>query len=458
MRPFARLTAALTLIVVSSGLVALPAAAKVFDPKVYMLANGMQVVVIENHRAPVVSHMVWYKVGAMDEPAGKSGIAHFLEHLMFKGTQKMPEGAFSRMVSLVGGTENAFTGNDYTAYYQIVAKEHLAKVMEGEADRMTNLILTKEQVDTERGVILEERSQRTDNDPASILAEHASAALFLNHPYRRPIIGWAHEIEALSREDILDFYRSFYAPNNAVLVVSGDVVPDEVRKLVEAHYGPIPPSSGAVKRVDMKEPPQRAPREVSLKDPRVGQARWSMTFLAPSYMYGETRHAYALQLLSSMLGEGSTSRLYQELVVKRGIATAAGSYYGGANRGPARFGLYATPKPGVTTDQIAAAVMEVVENARTGGFTESELAQAKNEVRVQAVYARDSVRTGAHILGGALAIGLKVDDVENEPERIAAVTPAMISDAMAYVLDPGQSVTSILLPADKPESKTGGRS
>ncbi len=454
MRPFVRLPAILAVLV---GLAPLPSLAKVFSPTVYTLDNGLKVVVVENHRAPVVSHMVWYKVGAIDEPLGKSGIAHFLEHLMFKGTEKMPEGTFSRLISQVGGTENAFTSYDYTAYYQIVAKEHLAKVMEGEADRMTNLILSQEQVDTERQVILEERSQRTDNDPASILSEHSSATLFLNHPYRKPVIGWEHEIRGLSRQDILAFYRAFYAPNNAVLVVSGDVMPDEVRKLAETHYGSIPPSE-KINRLDIKEPPQKAPREVSLKDPRVQQARWGRTYVAPSYVYGETRHAYPLQVLSSMLGEGATSRLYQELVVKRGIATAAGSWYGATSRGPGRFGLYATPKPGVTMEQVAAAVMEVVDEAKAHGFTDAEIAQAKNEAKVQAVYARDSVRTGAQVLGAALAVGLDVEDVENEPDRIAAVTPEMIAEAMTYVLDPGQSVTSVLLPADRPEGKEGGRS
>lgn len=434
-----------------------PAPAKVFSPTLFSLPNGMQVVVVENHRAPVVSHMVWYKVGAMDEPPGKSGIAHFLEHLMFKGTDTMPPGAFSRMVSLVGGNENAFTSTDYTAYYQTVAKEHLDKVMKAEADRMTHLVLTQEQIDSERQVVLEERRQRTDNDPSSVLSELTSATLFLNHPYRKPIIGWAHEIAGLSRDDILAFYRSFYAPNNAILVVAGDVTPDEVRKLAETHYGAIPPSQ-TIHRVDMKEPPQRAPRDVTLRDARVQQPRWSRTYLAPSYVYGETKHAYALQVLSSVLGEGPTSRLYRKLVIELGIADSAGSFYGGMNRGPARFGIYAAPKPGVSLDRIEEAVAAVIDEAKRTGFTPEEIERAKNEVRVDAVYARDSLRAGANVLGAALAIGLKVDDVESEPDRIAAVTPEMISEAMEYVLDPAQSVTSHLLPNGEPGKAKGGRS
>jgi len=214
----------------------------------FTLPNGLQVVVIEDHRAPVVVHMVWYRVGAADEPPGHSGIAHFLEHLMFKGTDEVPSGKFSEIVQAQGGSDNAFTSWDYTAYFQRVAADRLDLVMKLEADRMRDLRLTQEDVATERAVILEERTTRTDSDPGALFEEQAQAAQYLNHPYGIPIIGWRHEIEQLDRDDALAFYRRFYAPNNAVLVVAGDVTPDEVKRLAERHYGPLAPTRAAILR------------------------------------------------------------------------------------------------------------------------------------------------------------------------------------------------------------------
>jgi zinc protease len=236
------LRAAAVLLFVSS-----PALAeKVTD---FTLPNGLQVVVIEDHRAPVVVHMVWYRVGAADEPPGHSGIAHFLEHLMFKGTDDVPPGKFSEIVQAQGGNDNAFTSWDYTAYFQRVAADRLDLVMKLEADRMRDLRLLENDVTTERAVILEERTTRTDSDPAALFAEQTQAAQYLNHPYGIPIIGWRHEIEQLDRDDALAFYSRYYAPNNAVLVVAGDVKPDEVKRLADLHYGPLAPTEGLPPRV-----------------------------------------------------------------------------------------------------------------------------------------------------------------------------------------------------------------
>ncbi len=432
-------------VVVPYLLIASAASARVFDPQTAVLDNGMQVVVVSNHRAPVVSHMVWYKVGAQDEPLGKSGIAHFLEHLMFKGTDTYPQGEFSKRVARNGGSENAFTGQDYTAYYQTVATDRLEMVMRMEADRMTHLVLTPEQIEPERRVILEERSQRVDNNPSQWLGEHISAALFMNHPYRKPIIGWEHEIQSLSVGDILAFYKRFYAPNNAILVVAGDVTLDDVLPLAKKYYGAIPPSTG-VTHLELREPPQRAPRDVTLTNADVKQPRWSRTYLAPSYLYGATEHAYALELISTIMGEGATSRLYKSLVVDKGLADAAGASYSGADRGPSTFVVYATPKPGVSITEIESAVDEVIDDVKENGFTTEEIDRAKNQVRVQAIYARDSLQTGAYILGAALAEGRTIDDVENWPDRIAAITPEAIEKAAAYVFKPESSVTAKLLP------------
>src|SRR5262245_20383145 len=252
-------------------------------PASFTLANGMQVVVIPDHRTPVVTQMIWYKVGSADETAGKSGLAHFLEHLMFKGTANHPAGEFSKTVLTVGGNENAFTSTDYTGYYQRVPRDQLARMMEFEADRMTGLILKDENVLPERDVVLEEYNMRVANNPEARLNEQIMAALYLNHPYERPVIGWHQEIEKLDREDALAFYRRFYAPNNAILIISGDTDVKEVRPLVEQYFGKIEPQPAIpARRIRPQEPEQVAPRTVTLADPHVEQPQVKRYYLVPS--------------------------------------------------------------------------------------------------------------------------------------------------------------------------------
>ena len=300
--------------------------AAVFNPETFTLSNGMQVVVVTNRRAPVVSHHVWYKVGSADSPVGKSGLAHFLEHLMFKGTDTLAAGEFSKIVARNGGNENAFTGSDYTGYFQTIARDRLETVMRMEADRMTHLKLEPEEVRTERDVVLEERSMRVDNDPGSRLGELVNATQYLNHPYRLPVIGWRHEMASYTREDALAFYRTWYAPNNAVLIVAGDIDAAELRPLAEKYYGVIP-ARPVPERHRLVEPPQDAPREVDLADPRVHQPYLIRSWLAPSFTAGETVHAYPLEVLAQVLGGTSTSRLYRSLVIAQKVATSAGAYY-----------------------------------------------------------------------------------------------------------------------------------
>ena len=237
----------------------------------FTLANGLEVVVIPDHRAPVVTHMVWYRVGSADETPGKSGLAHFLEHLMFKGTAKNPQGRFSQVVATIGGQENAFTAADYTGYFQRVPREELKQMMELEADRMTGLALTDDVVRPELKVVLEEQNMRVANNPAARLGEQMDAALYLNHPYGRPVIGWRQEIEALDREDALAFYRRFYTPNNAILVVAGDVTADEIRSMANDTYAKVPRVADIKPRIRPQEPVHEAARTVTLADPRVTQ-------------------------------------------------------------------------------------------------------------------------------------------------------------------------------------------
>jgi zinc protease len=435
----------LILALVASAVGPQQAEAALFNPETFTLDNGMQVVVVTDRRAPVVSHHVWYKVGSADSPLGKSGLAHFLEHLMFKGTANLAPGEFSEIVARNGGNENAFTGQDYTGYYQTIARDRLELVMEMEADRMTNLVLDDAAVLPERDVVLEERSQRIDNDPGSRLAEQTNAAQFLNHPYRLPVIGWRHEMETYTREDALNFYRTWYAPNNAVLIVAGDIDAGELRPLAERYYGSIPRRE-VPQRVRVQEPPQQAAREVELIDPRVRQPSWSRSYLAPSYTAGATGYAYPLQVLADILGGTSTSRLYRSLVIDQKLAASAGAYYRGTSLDDATFIVYASPRPGVSLDEIEAAVEAELARLTEQPITEEEVARSTSRLVGEAVYARDSLSKAVRSFGVALATGRTVEDVEAWPARIAAVKAEEVNAAAAQVLRPEGSVTGRLSP------------
>lgn len=415
----------------------------VFHPETATLENGLEVVVVSNHRSPVVTHMLWYKVGAADEPAGHSGIAHLLEHLMFKGTKTRGPGEFSATVSRNGGQENAFTSWDFTAYYQSVAKDRLPLVMEMEADRMTNLVLNEEQVAPEKQVVLEERRQRIDNDPGARLDVFADAILFFNHPYRRPIIGWENEIRDLTTEDILAFYRRWYAPNNAVLVVAGDVTLAEVLPLARTYYGAIPRADTPA-RLDLAEPPAETPRRIELGDARVRQETWSRAYIASGVRYGATELAQPLEVLAHVLGGGPSSRLYRELVVEAGLADQAYVWYEPDVRGPARFSITVKPRRGVSLAQVEEAVDGVLARVLAEGIDAEEVERSRRRLQAEAVFARDGLSEGAQLLGRALAIGLTTEHVEQWPARIAAVGKAEVDAAAKAVLDPGGSVTALL--------------
>ena len=425
------------------------AEAKIFDPKTFTLKNGMQVVVISNHRAPVVRQMVWYKVGSADEGAGESGIAHLLEHLMFKGTKTTESGEFSKKIARNGGRENAFTSYDYTAYFQTIAKDRLEMVMKYEANRMTNLVITADEVVPERDVVLEERRSRVDNNPRSQLGEQVNATLFTNYPYRRPIIGWEHEIAALDLDRILAFYRKYYTPNNAVLIVEGDVTVDELKPLAEKYYGAIPRGPD-IKRDRTVEPPARANKRIVLEHERVTETRWNRSYLAPSYSYGEGQHRYALQILTELMGGGASSRLYKRLVLDDKIALSAGSFYSPDALGPATFYFYVSPKPDADMSKIDPAVDAELARLINEGVTKKEVDDAIERLRNHAAFARDNFGTGARVFGVALTSGGSIDEVESWPARIGEVTPADVVAAAKHVFEGSYHVTSELLP--KPQS------
>ncbi len=415
------------------------------------LANGMDVVVIPDHRAPIVTHMVWYRNGSADDPLGKSGIAHFLEHLMFKGTQKNPAGKFSELVSDLGGQENAFTSNDFTAYFQRIPKEHLAVCMEYEADRMKNLVLTDEIVAPERNVVLEERRMRTDSDPSEILDEAMGSAVYSTHPYGKPVIGWEHEIESLDRSDAFNYYERFYTPENAILIVAGDVEPQTTIALADQIYGPVPPFGEAPQRRRPQEPKPTTHRQVTLADEKVEQPRFQRMHLVPSYRTAKAGEAEALEVLAYLLGGGQTSVLFKSLVMGDRLAVAAGAHYMGTSLDETRFFVYAVPAPGVSLDTLDAAVDRILKRLATVGVDEADIVRAKTRLIAEAIYARDSQMQLANWYGASLTTGLSLADIQAWPDRIEAVTAADVAAVMP-LLERRRGVSGYLLEAETPEA------
>lgn len=429
------------------------------DVASFTLDNGLNVVVIPDHRAPVVTQMIWYHVGSADEGPGKTGIAHFLEHLMFKGTKNHPIGEFSAQVAAIGGQENAFTSYDYTAYFQRVASDALEMVMSYEADRMANLILDEEAVKTEREVIIEERRMRVDSNPAAMLMENTDGVLFYNHPYRNPVIGWRQELEQLGLEDAINFYEQYYTPNNATLIITGDVTPERVRELAMKTWAKVPRRAEVLPRERPQEPAKHAARVVSLHDDRVSTPSFRISWLVPSYS-NEKRFpnakegdAPALDLLGEILGGSLRSRLYQELIVKQGVAANTGASYGGDALDDGTFSVYGSPQNGKTLAEVEQGVRAEIERIIRDGVSETELDQARNRYLKAVIFARDSQAGMARIYGSSLSIGQTIEDIQNWPEIIKAVTVEQIKDVATRYLVEDQSVTSYLLPPNtEPEN------
>ncbi|QOL82252.1 M16 family metallopeptidase [Pseudooceanicola spongiae] len=411
----------------------------------FTLDNGMQVVVIEDHRAPVVVQMVWYRAGSADEKPGVSGIAHFLEHLMFKGTDSFGPGKFSATVAANGGTDNAFTNYDFTAYHQRVAADRLPLMMEMEADRMTHLNLDEDAIKTERQVILEERSMRTDSNPQALFGEQTRAAQYLNHHYGIPVIGWRHEMEQLNLQEAEDFYKMYYAPNNATLVVAGDVTPDEVHKLADQYYGVIPANPDLPDRVRPQEPEQRAERRVIFKDARVAQPYVSRTYLAPERDHDDQKPAAALVMLAQLLGGGQSGYLTDKLVFEKKIATYTSAFYNDTSLDDTNFGVYAVPAPGVSLEDAEAALDDALASFIKDGVDPAALERIKMQVRASQVYDRDDVAGLAQMYGAALSQGLTVSDIQAWPEILQEVQPDDIIAAAKQVLNKDHAVTGYLM-------------
>ena len=433
-------------------LLALTAPAQAETLSHFTLPNGLEIVVIEDHRAPVVVHMVWYRAGSADEQPGTSGIAHFLEHLMFKGTDRLKPGEFSDIVEANGGNDNAFTTWDTTAYVQRIAADRLDLMMGLEADRMRNLVLPEADVVTERQVILEERSQRTDSDPAALFTEQRRAAQWLNHRYGVPIIGWRHEMEGLTRQDALDWYHTYYAPNNAILVVAGDVDPAAVKALAEQNYGPLKPTEDLPLRARPEEPPQLAERRLAFADPRVAQPYVIRTYMAPERDAGAQGEAAALTVLAELLGgNAATSVLGKKLQFDSQTAIYTSAFYDGVSLDDTNFGFAVVPADGVTLQQAEDAVDGVLAQFLIDGPDPAQFARIKTQIRAEQIYGKDDVQGLARRYGEGLTSGLTLQDIEDWPAILDAVTPADVVKAASSVLDRRHAVTGWLVqePAEK---------
>jgi zinc protease len=419
--------------------------AAVFYPTSFTLANGLQVVVVPNHLAPVVSQMVWYKVGSADEIPGKTGLAHYLEHLMFRGTDNVAPGEFSKMIAGQGGDDNAFTAFDYTAYFETVAADRLSMIMSLEADRMQHLRITPETATPELSVVLDERQQRTDNDPHGRFSEKTRNLLMPHHPYGTPVIGWKKEIEKLTVNDARQFYERHYAPNNAIVIISGDVTPDQVMRLAASIYGAVPKREIAARK-PLPETTQPKKSTFTMVDVGVEQPQTQLEYVVPSYSTQKKDEAYAFETLAEALDSGEVGVLYRRLVIEKGVASGIGTNYDSDARGDAIFTIAATPHPGADSKKLETAMAEEITKLAQSGLDAKTVDDAKQRLKRSAIFARDSLMMPGYVFGMAVTTGHTVNDVESWPDRISSVSVDDVNAALRNLAANPKRLTASLLP------------
>ncbi|MBO9536578.1 pitrilysin family protein [Herbaspirillum sp.] len=415
----------------------------------FVLKNGMKVVVKEDRRAPTAVQMVWYKVGSIDEVNGTTGISHALEHMMFKGTRRHKVGEFSRLVAEMGGRENAFTANDYTAYFQQIEKSHLEAVMALEADRMANLQFDADEFAKEIRVVMEERRWRTDDQPMGLLTEALNAAAWTAHPYHHPVVGWMDDLQHMTVQDIAAWYRQWYAPNNATLVVAGDVDAQRVLALANKYFGKLP-SRALPREKPQNEPQQLGVRRVTVKAP-AENPYVVLGFKVPGLRDVERdQDAYALDVLSAVLDGYENARLTANLVRTGNKAATVGAGYTGAARGPVLFTLEGTPADGVTTEQLEGLLREQVERIAREGVAPEELRRVKTQLIAAQTYKRDSVFGQAMEIGMMETVGIGQKNIDRIIDRLKAVTPEQVQAvAQKYFKDDNLTVATLVpLPLD----------
>ena len=417
--------------------------AKLFNAKSFTLSNGLQVVVVENKRAPVISSMIWYDVGSADEEYGKSGLAHFLEHLMFKGTKKFPGSTFSNFISKNGGSENAFTSYDYTAYFQTISSDKIEEVLEMEADRMKNLVLTNDQVETERKVILEERNQRIDSRPSSILDQDMRKSLFPNNTYGIPIIGWKHEIKNLTYDDVIKFYNKYYVPDNAKLILSGNIDYDRAKIIARKYFGNIPSEKKKTERKYLRDPEILSNINVILEHEDVKQKVWKRVYKSNSIVQS-IKKGIALDFGLEIIAGGKTSFLYKNLVEEKKLFSSVGGYYQGFTKGPATIYFYAIPIKDLSEYQINIEIDTTLQDAIKVGISDEEFDRKKKKYFYNSIYQRDSIAQPAQILGEALSIGLSIDEVLNWDRYIESLTVDDVMNELKVFIKNRDFVTGML--------------
>jgi zinc protease len=418
------------------------AAAKVEER---ILSNGMKILVKQDRRAPVVASMVWYRAGSMDEINGSTGVAHVLEHMMFKGTRDMPPGEFSRVIARAGGRDNAFTNKDATVYHQQLHKSQLALALRLEADRMANLVLSSDDFAREIRVVMEERRLRTDDQPKALVYEAHSAAAHEAHPYRWPVVGWMNDLENMRAEDARDWYNKWYTPNNATLVVVGDVTPDEVFALAEKYFGPIAARPLASRKSQL-DPPQRGIHRVRVKAP-AELPYLLMGWHAPSLRNVEKDwQPYALEMLAAVLDGSDAARLERELVRGGRLALQAGASYDGVNRGPGMFVMDVTPAPGKTVEELEQALREQIHRIVEQGVSDEELARVKAQVTAYQVFQLDSMFSQARLIGMLENAGLPYDSLELQAQKLKQVTSAQVQEVARDILIDENLTVAVLDP------------
>ena len=404
------------------------------------LPNGMRLIVKRDARAPVVVCMVWYKVGSVDEVSGVTGVAHVLEHMMFKGTKAVPAGEFSRVISEAGGRDNAFTARDYTGYFQTLHKSQLPLALKLEADRMVNLVLSPEEFSKEIRVVMEERRWRTDDRPRSLAYEQLIAAALKAHPYRNPIVGWMNDLENMRVEDARAFYDRWYAPNNATLVIVGDVTPEEVFKLARQHFGSIPRKTLPDRRIT-EEPSQLGPQQLTVKAP-AELPYVLMAYRAPKLRDPEKDwEPYALEMLAGVLDGNEAARLNRVLVRSERIASSADASYDGVGRGPGMFYLSATPVQGKTAQEAEQGLRREIQRLVKEGVSEEELQRVKSQVVASHVFERDSMFFQARQIGSLTMADLPYTLIDTFVEKLKTVTGEQVQEvARKYLVDDGLTV------------------
>jgi zinc protease len=411
----------------------------------YKLNNGLRVVVKEDHRSPTVAHMVWYKAGSMDEYNGTTGVAHVLEHMMFKGTKRLAVGEFSKTVAALGGRDNAFTSRDYTAYFQQLQAKDLSKVMALEADRMANLVLSEPEFKKEIQVVMEERRYRTEDQAQGKLYEAFMATAFQANPTRMPVIGWMSDLESMTYKDARKWYDTWYTPQNAVLVVVGDVQPAQVKAMADKTYGKVKPKA-LEERKPQVEPKQEGIRRVQVKAP-AENPYLIMGFKVPKLSNVlKDRDAYSLAVLSAVLDGYSGARLNRELVQNQKVALQAGASYDMTGRGPSLFYLDGTPSADQTVESLEKALLAQVKKVADEGVSEAELARVKAQLIASQVYKRDSVFGQAMEIGQNLMIGFEVADIDRMIEQIKTVTAAEVQYAAQTFFNQDQLTVGTLYP------------